>query len=81
MAILLAIKGNHTPDPDTYVFLGRHSRVLHERAMIPWPHYINPNITDHGFRSTFRDWCGDETKHERENGGAGSFTQDWWCRG
>jgi hypothetical protein len=66
MAILLAIKGDRTPDPDAYVFLGRHGRVLHERAMITRTHYINPNIADHGFRSTFRDWCGDETKHERE---------------
>jgi hypothetical protein len=34
--------------------------------MITRTHYINPNVADHGFRSTFRDWCGDETKHERE---------------
>ena len=34
--------------------------------MLTRTYYINPNIVDHGFRSTFRDWCGDETKHERE---------------
>jgi integrase len=66
MAILLAIKGDRPPDPDAYVFLGRHGRVLHERAMLTRTHNINPNISDHGFRSTFCDWCGDETKHERE---------------
>jgi hypothetical protein len=29
-----AIKGDRTPDPDAYVFLGRHGRVLRERTMI-----------------------------------------------
>jgi integrase len=24
------------------------------------------NATVHGFRSTFRDWCGDETDYQRE---------------
>jgi len=66
MAMLLATKGDRTPDPDAYVFLGGHGRLLHERAMIARTHYINPMIADHGFRLTFRDCCGDETKHERE---------------
>jgi integrase len=48
------------------VFKSRHGREFYERAMLVRAKKINPNISDHGFRSTFRDWCGDETKHERE---------------
>jgi integrase len=41
-------------------------RMLSNMAMAQCLKGIREGITVHGFRSTFRDWAGDETKHEKE---------------
>jgi len=41
-------------------------RPLSEKALRRACHRINPGISVHGMRSTFRDWVGDNTKFPRE---------------
>jgi integrase len=68
LRILKAIKGDRKPGD--YVFAGVRGHLLYERAMLKKAKKINPkvhiNITNHGFRSTFRDWAGDKTKHDSQ---------------
>jgi integrase len=59
---------DHDPDKGEFVFAGRRygaalsgaamERVLH--------HLVGDGSTIHGFRSSFRDWCGNETDFARE---------------
>ena len=42
-----------------YVFTGYSSEPLANKAMAWMVKRLNPKITVHGFRSTFRDWAGD----------------------
>jgi integrase len=51
-----------------FVFPGNAlSKPLAERAMAMQLQRMDvPNITVHGFRSTFRDWCGEATNFPRE---------------
>ncbi len=55
---------------DTYVFAGQWSRdgekPLGMNAVLHALKAVYPTITTHGFRSSFRDWAGDETTHERD---------------
>ena len=53
---------------DDYVFPGRtRGRPLSAMPMRIVLRRMNRNdITVHGFRSTFRDWCGDQTAYPRE---------------
>jgi integrase len=64
LRILNAIKGER--NQDDFVFRGCHGRELHNYAMRRICRKIRPDVTDHGFRSTFRDWCGDETEHDSQ---------------
>jgi integrase len=54
--ILMAIKGDGIPEPDDCIFARPHGQPFSE----------DTSITTHGFRSTFRDWAGDETESARE---------------
>ena len=49
------------------VFIGaRHGRPLSEAAMLGVLRDMGVGCTVHGFRSSFRDWCAEQTNHPRE---------------
>ena len=49
------------------VFEGaKHGSALSDTALSKLTKALGGDITVHGFRSTFRDWCGDETNYPRE---------------
>jgi len=53
--------------PGEYAFPGRkRGRPLSDKSMLRAVERAGYNVTVHGFRSTFRDWCGDETETPRE---------------
>ena len=56
--------------PDAYVFAGQWSRngekPLGMNAVLHALKAVYPAMTTHGCRSSFRDWAGDETTHERD---------------
>jgi integrase len=55
------------PDSGAYVFPGhRHGRPLSNTATEMLLRRMEVNVTTHGFRSSFRDWCGDSTHFARE---------------
>jgi integrase len=66
--ILMAIKGDGIPEPDDCIFARPHGQPFSEDGMLKLAKKLRPNtsITTHGFRSTFRDWAGDETESARE---------------
>ena len=47
---------------------GEHERVfpLSNKALIDALKEMQPGLTVHGFRSSFRDWAGDRTRFDRE---------------
>ena len=50
-----------------WVFEGRAGKALTDKAMIRVLRRIDrPDLTVHGFRSTFRDWAAEATNHPRE---------------
>ena len=50
-----------------YVFSAHgRNKPLDEKAMREALRKIKPGVTVHGFRSSFRDWCGEETEYPRE---------------
>ena len=52
---------------DQFLFPGiRDGKPLSGMAMTMQLRRLNKEITVHGFRSTFRDWAGEETDHPRE---------------
>ncbi|MDP4836929.1 MAG: integrase arm-type DNA-binding domain-containing protein [Burkholderiales bacterium] len=52
---------------DERIFPGRDKgRVISETAMRKLLAQFREGLTVHGFRSTFRDWCGEETNYPRE---------------
>jgi integrase len=61
--------GKHAvPAPDSLVFLGgRNGKRLSENAMLALLKRMGrDDITGHGFRSSFRDWCAEATAYPRE---------------
>jgi integrase len=48
-----------------YLFCIKGKR-FHSQYMIKLAQQFDPNITTHGFRSTFRDWVSEETNHSPE---------------
>jgi hypothetical protein len=53
--------------------------VTSQLAAQPRAHFANMergDLTAHGFRGTFRDWCADATNYPREVAGAYSARQD-----
>jgi len=49
-----------------HVFPGVKDRPLTTAAAMNLLKELHPSITAHGFRSTFRDWAAETTKHPRE---------------
>ena len=52
--------GNH------FVFGGANGKPLNSMAMLNLLREMRPDLTVHGFRSTFRDWAAERTNHARE---------------
>jgi integrase len=50
-----------------YVFNGYKRTQLSSKSMSYVLRTMSLNVTVHGFRSSFRDWCGDETEFAREH--------------
>ena len=53
-------------DPKSSHLFSRDGKPLSNMAMAMLLRKINPTITVHGFRSTFRDWVAEETIHSPE---------------
>jgi integrase len=49
------------------VFTGRKQQPLSSRAMHHMLKAMGVHVTVHGFRSSFRNWAGDETDYAREH--------------
>jgi integrase len=63
VTILEGLSGSRAPD--ALIFLGQRGAVSPQtvrNALLA----LRPCVTTHGFRSTFRDWCGDVTAFPRE---------------
>ena len=67
-AVLTAMLPSRPADEDGYVFPGGNKGApLSNMAMTALLRRMGRgDITVHGFRSTFRDWCGEATHHPRE---------------
>jgi integrase len=63
LAILEKLAEARTGD---FVFPGQHGRHIAVAALWQACKRLNRNVTVHGFRSAFRDWCGDATSFPRE---------------
>jgi integrase len=63
--ILAAKRGAATPD-DAFVFSARAGHPLSPMALIMALRAMKVEASTHGFRSSFRDWAGDETNFRRE---------------
>lgn len=65
-AILLAVKGDDAiPHPATLVF-NKLGRRLALNATLTLARKMRPGSTRHGFRSTFRDWVAEKSRHDGE---------------
>jgi integrase len=53
-------------DPDSKYLFSRDGKPLSSMAMLMMLRKINPDVTIHGFRSSFRDWVSEETMHSPE---------------
>jgi integrase len=53
-------------DSDSKYLFSRDGEPLSNMAMAMMLRKINPEITVHGFRSSFRDWVAEETTHSPE---------------
>lgn len=53
-------------DPNSKYLFSRDGKPLSNMAMSMLLRKINPEITVHGFRSSFRDWVSEETSHSPE---------------
>lgn len=55
------------PGPDQLIFPGaKKGKPMSDQTMDALLARMDIDATPHGFRSTFRDWAGDETDHARE---------------
>ncbi len=53
-------------DPDSEYLFSRNRRPLSNMAMLSLLHRMKYEVTVHGFRSTFRDWVSEATRHSPE---------------
>jgi integrase len=53
-------------NPDDFLFPGDRGPSLSSMAMAMLLRRVGLDVTVHGFRSTFRDWAGDQTMTQRE---------------
>ena len=52
---------------DDFVFTGlKRSRPISDAALLKLVKDTHPGLTVHGFRSSFRDWCAEQTNYPRE---------------
>jgi integrase len=66
IAIITEMKDYKRP-ADDFVFTGlRPGRAISEAALLKLVKVTHPNLTVHGFRSSFRDWCAEQTSFTRE---------------
>lgn len=65
---LLAEMGQAGMEPDAFVFpgSGKSGHLSNMTLMALLRRMERPDLTVHGFRSTFRDWAAEETSHPRE---------------
>lgn len=68
LAILTAMGAiRHSDTPDAFVFPGQKAhKGLSQMALAMVLRRAEIDVTVHGFRSSFRDWCGDATTFPRE---------------
>jgi integrase len=62
---LLRRQEERRQDGSPYVFIGYNGTVLAEKSMLELLRTMDDKATVHGFRTAFRDWCGDETQFKR----------------
>jgi len=52
---------------DDLIFPGlAHTKPISEAALLRILKQTHPTLTVHGFRSSFRDWCAEQTSYPRE---------------
>ncbi|KRB80599.1 hypothetical protein ASE00_16255 [Sphingomonas sp. Root710] len=66
LAILEIIRPEKA-DPGQLVFPAPRGGMLSDMTMTAVLKRMKVPVTTHGFRSSFRDWAGDETQHDRES--------------
>jgi integrase len=62
---ILERQREHT-NGDVHVFTGSGQGHLSPKSMIEFLRNMGIKVSVHGFRSTFRNWCGDKTQFDRE---------------
>jgi integrase len=62
---LLALQKQYSNGSE-FIFMGNCRIRVENRVMRSVLQRMGVNVTVHGFRSSFRDWCGDETNFPRE---------------
>jgi integrase len=62
---LLRRQEERRQDGSPYIFIGYNQTVLAEKSMLEVLRTMDDKATVHGFRTAFRDWCGDETQFKR----------------
>ena len=62
---LLRRQEERRQEGSSYVFIGYNGTVLGEKSMLEVLRTMDDKATVHGFRTAFRDWCGDETQFKR----------------
>lgn len=60
------LKKLHKIDGSPFVFPGAKGQALSDMSLSAVIRRMKVNAVPHGFRSTFRDWAGDQTPHARE---------------
>jgi len=63
---LAIVKALHDTRVSEFVFPGRGTKGLSNMAMMMCLRDLAPGVTVHGFRSAFRDWCGEATNFPRD---------------
>jgi integrase len=66
IGLLKIVRCNEDIDPTDLVFPSKRGLRLPHSGLHTLCRGLNPTITIHGFRSTFRDWVGDETDFDSE---------------
>jgi integrase len=67
MHILAEMRSGGEPDPAGFVFAGaKTGKPLSNAATKALMKRMDVTITNHGFRSSFRDWAGERTAFARE---------------
>src|SRR6516165_2478239 len=65
-AIVLLERQREHMNGDVHVFTGYGQGPLSRKSMIEFLRKNGIKVSVHGFRSTFRNWCGDKTQFDRE---------------